>query len=207
MDTLAMLGQQLQQARKRKGLSQTEVGMALETDRFTVSKWENGKQEVRLQTLQRLADLYDVSLDELIGAPAGVLQGAGGGSAARKGVADVVTEGLDPSERLMRLAEELSAALRMREENERLRIEHVEAPRAEAEKIAREAEKAAREAEKAGREAEKAAREAERVGQENLRMLMMQLMGTPRGSSQPGGGEPVDEAASTTEEKVDAARG
>ena len=189
MDTL---GERLRAARTAKNLSQDAVARALETSRTVVTKWENNDQVPRLETLQRLASLYEVGLEQLTAKETG--------SGDSSGANEVDRNTLDANERLMKLAEELSAALKMREENERLRIERVEAPRAEAERIAREAERAAR-------EAEKAAREAERVGQENLRMLMMQLMGTPRGSSQPGGGEPVEEAASTTEEKVDAARG
>jgi hypothetical protein len=79
----------------------------------------------------------------------------------------------------MRVAEELSAALKMREENERLRMEQVDAVRAE----------------------------AERLAQENLRMLMAQLLNAPRDRSQPGGGEPADEAAGAGGEELGVARG
>ncbi len=190
MDTL---GERLRLARSAKGISQLAVARALDTSRTVVSKWENNEQEPRLQTLQRLAALYGVRLEDLVTSEANP-------SPVPHSDGLVAAEG--PTERLMRLAEDLSTALKMREENERLRIEQVEAPRAEAEKIAREAERASR-------EADRAAREGEKIAQENLRMLMMQLMGTPRDSGQPGGGEPVDVGDDTGEEpgSVDAARG
>ena len=53
--------------RKEKGLSQEELGNLLRVARQTVSKWESGETTPELEKLMCLADIFDVSLDELVG--------------------------------------------------------------------------------------------------------------------------------------------
>ena len=53
--------------RKEKGLSQEELGNLLHVARQTVSKWESGETTPELEKLMCLADIFDVSLDELVG--------------------------------------------------------------------------------------------------------------------------------------------
>ena len=57
----------LKECRKRKGLSQLQVSIIMETTQHQISKWENGQQDITLGKAIKLADLYQVTLDELAG--------------------------------------------------------------------------------------------------------------------------------------------
>lgn len=61
------LGENLQQLRKNAGLSQEEVAQKLFLTRQSISKWENGGAEPGVENLKALANLYGVTVDELIG--------------------------------------------------------------------------------------------------------------------------------------------
>ena len=61
------LGENLQRLRKEKGLSQEDVARALFVSRQTISKWETDKAEPGVDNLKALADLYEVTLDQLTG--------------------------------------------------------------------------------------------------------------------------------------------
>ena len=61
------LGENLQRLRKEKGLSQEEVAQALFVSRQSVSKWETDKAEPGVDNLKVLANLYEVTLDQLTG--------------------------------------------------------------------------------------------------------------------------------------------
>lgn len=61
------LGENLQRLRKEKGLSQEDVAQALFVSRQTISKWETDKAEPGVDNLKALADLYQVTLDQLTG--------------------------------------------------------------------------------------------------------------------------------------------
>ena len=61
------LGENLQRLRKEKGLSQEDVAQKLFVSRQSVSKWENGAAEPGVENLKALANLYGVTLDELMG--------------------------------------------------------------------------------------------------------------------------------------------
>ncbi len=63
------LGENLQHLRREAGLSQEEVAGRLFMSRQSVSKWENGQAEPGVENLKTLAQLYGVTLDELLGAP------------------------------------------------------------------------------------------------------------------------------------------
>ena len=52
--------------RKRKGLSQEQLGYELGVSRQTVSKWELGQSYPDFQRLVLLSDYYEMSLDELV---------------------------------------------------------------------------------------------------------------------------------------------
>lgn len=60
------LGENLQRLRKEKGLSQEDVAQKLFVSRQSVSKWENGNAEPGVDNLKALAELYGVTLDELM---------------------------------------------------------------------------------------------------------------------------------------------
>ena len=52
--------------RRKKGLSQEQLGYELGVSRQTVSKWELGQSYPDFQRLVLLSDYYEMSLDELV---------------------------------------------------------------------------------------------------------------------------------------------
>ncbi len=60
------LGNNLFNARKKKGMSQEAVAEKLGVSRQTISKWETDETLPDIRQSKRLAVLYDPSLDELI---------------------------------------------------------------------------------------------------------------------------------------------
>lgn len=52
--------------RVRSGMSQDQVAEEINVSRQTISKWENGKSSPDVDSIVRLADLYNISLDELL---------------------------------------------------------------------------------------------------------------------------------------------
>lgn len=60
------LGENLFQARKKKGLSQEAVAEKLGVSRQTISKWENDETLPDIRQAKKLAVLYSLTLDELI---------------------------------------------------------------------------------------------------------------------------------------------
>ena len=59
-------GNKLYKLRKEKGLSQEELANRLEITRQTVSKWELGDSTPDMEKLVLLAELFEISLDELV---------------------------------------------------------------------------------------------------------------------------------------------
>jgi len=57
----------LARLRREKGFTQAELGEKLNYSDKSVSKWERGEGVPDLQVLMRLADMYNVSLDEMTG--------------------------------------------------------------------------------------------------------------------------------------------
>lgn len=55
------------QLRKELGFTQEEIATRLNTSRQTISNWENGTAQPTIDKAIDLANLYDVSMDELIG--------------------------------------------------------------------------------------------------------------------------------------------
>ncbi len=60
------LGKNLFNARKKAGLSQEETAQKLDVSRQTISKWETDETLPDICQAKKLADLYNVSLEELI---------------------------------------------------------------------------------------------------------------------------------------------
>ena len=63
-----MLHETLKTLRKRKGYSQEEAASRLNVVRQTVSKWEKGLSVPDADMLMRLAELYEVTVGDLLGA-------------------------------------------------------------------------------------------------------------------------------------------
>lgn len=53
--------------RTERHLTQQEVSDAIGVDKLTYHRFENGKVQTKLDTLEKLADYYEVSIDYLIG--------------------------------------------------------------------------------------------------------------------------------------------
>jgi transcriptional regulator with XRE-family HTH domain len=62
-----LFGKILKNLRKDKGISQGMVAECVGVSQQCVSQWENGQIEPTLTFLWRLADFFDISVDELIG--------------------------------------------------------------------------------------------------------------------------------------------
>ena len=58
------LPDKIRQTRKEKGMSQTELGLAMGSDKAAVSKLERGSKVPNLDTVRKAADAMDVSLSE-----------------------------------------------------------------------------------------------------------------------------------------------
>lgn len=61
-----MFSDNLIQLRKLKGLSQEELAEKIGVSRQTLSKWEVGETLPDIEKSRALADVFDVSLDELV---------------------------------------------------------------------------------------------------------------------------------------------
>lgn len=64
-----MLGENIKQLRKDRGMTQEELAIRLNVVRQTVSKWEKGLSVPDADMLQRLADVLEVNITDLLGAP------------------------------------------------------------------------------------------------------------------------------------------
>lgn len=58
--------EKLLELRRRRGLSQEELGMELQVSRQTISKWETGQSYPDFERLVLLSDFFALSLDELV---------------------------------------------------------------------------------------------------------------------------------------------
>ena len=64
---LSTLGEKIKELRERLGLSQRELAARLNLGSGTIANYETGNRSPDYQTLQRLADLFNVSTDYLLG--------------------------------------------------------------------------------------------------------------------------------------------
>lgn len=58
--------ERLKKLRKNKNLTMKELGQLINVAESTISLYENGKRQPDYQTLQKLADIFNVSLDYLL---------------------------------------------------------------------------------------------------------------------------------------------
>lgn len=59
-------GKRLYELRRKKGLSQEEVGNVVNVSRQTVSKWETDQSYPEFDKLEPLSKLFNISIDELV---------------------------------------------------------------------------------------------------------------------------------------------
>lgn len=64
-----MLNDNIKTLRKQKGYTQEELAARINVVRQTVSKWEKGLSVPDAEALQRLAEVLEVDVKELLGAP------------------------------------------------------------------------------------------------------------------------------------------
>ena len=67
MDAKLLLGMRLRKFRKENGYSQSHIANVLGIERSTYTYYETGKTVPVIFDLMRLADLYDTSMDDLLG--------------------------------------------------------------------------------------------------------------------------------------------
>jgi|YelNatPaOPRAMG01_1025707.scaffolds.fasta_scaffold81076_3 transcriptional regulator with XRE-family HTH domain len=60
-------GERLRSIRKKRGLSLNDLAKILNVAPITVSRWERDQREPDLETLQKLSEILDVSIDYLLG--------------------------------------------------------------------------------------------------------------------------------------------
>ena len=56
----------LKQLRRKRGISQLKLAMDLGLNQNSISRYESGEREADYQTLIRLADYFNVSIDYLL---------------------------------------------------------------------------------------------------------------------------------------------
>ena len=61
------IGQKIRELRLDKGLSQRQLGVCLGFCNQTISFWESGKREPDLDSVIKIAQFFDVTLDYLVG--------------------------------------------------------------------------------------------------------------------------------------------
>ena len=84
------IAQRLADMRREKGFSQEELANQLGLSRQAISKWERGESAPDMANLIALADLYDVTLDELIRGEAPASQTAEAETNAKTSASDKV---------------------------------------------------------------------------------------------------------------------
>ena len=73
-----MIGKSIQKLRKQNNLTQEALAEQIGVARQTIAKWETGDSTPDLEMAGRLAGVLDVSLDDLVNAPADELDGQPG---------------------------------------------------------------------------------------------------------------------------------
>ena len=71
------LCEKLYELRRAAGLSQEELAERLNVSRQAVSRWETGETIPSTDTLKEIARVFQVSVDRLLGYPAGYCQSCG----------------------------------------------------------------------------------------------------------------------------------
>ena len=63
---MTTVGNNIKNERKKLGITQEELAEELSVTRQAVSNWENGKTEPDIETLTKIAQIFDISIDELV---------------------------------------------------------------------------------------------------------------------------------------------
>ena len=73
-----MIGKNLQKLRRQRGMTQEALAEAVGVARQTIAKWETEESAPDLEMSGRLAGVLEVSLDDLVNAPADEIDGKPG---------------------------------------------------------------------------------------------------------------------------------
>ncbi|MPM33670.1 LexA repressor [bioreactor metagenome] len=73
-----MFGEQLRKIRESNNISQKKLGEILFVSQQTVAKWESNKSSPNPETLAKIAEIFKVSIDNLMGVNSGVPRSTGG---------------------------------------------------------------------------------------------------------------------------------
>lgn len=64
---MGTLGQRIKKLREDKDMSQVELGKLVNVGNTTISQWESGKRSPDIETVKKLANIFGVSSDYLLG--------------------------------------------------------------------------------------------------------------------------------------------
>ncbi len=72
---MTSIGENIKNTRKKLGITQEELAEKLSVTRQAVSNWENGKTEPDIETLTKIAQIFNISIDGLVdGIPKGITE-------------------------------------------------------------------------------------------------------------------------------------
>lgn len=63
------IGERIKQARKAKGISQKELGAILGCKQQNLAQYENGKRNMNVNSLLKIAEALNISVSDLLGEP------------------------------------------------------------------------------------------------------------------------------------------
>lgn len=73
-----MIGKYLRDLRRRRGMSQQELALALGVSKQTISNWEVGRKVPRMKTVEKIANIFGVSRNSILaGLPVEILEQEG----------------------------------------------------------------------------------------------------------------------------------
>ncbi len=61
------IGEAIRKAREARGYSRERLARAAKISQITIFQWEHGEFSPTLELLWRVADVFNISLDELVG--------------------------------------------------------------------------------------------------------------------------------------------
>ena len=64
---MSTFSEQLRKYRIKKGLTQQELASLLNINRVSYARWENNSREPNLETIVKLAQIFDTTTDDLLG--------------------------------------------------------------------------------------------------------------------------------------------
>ena len=67
MDKRKKFAENIKELRKERGWSQQDLSLKIHYSQQCISQWENGQIEPTLTSLWVLSDVFEISVDELIG--------------------------------------------------------------------------------------------------------------------------------------------